>query len=396
MRWVLGWWRLSLASVAVAAGMGGVEATAFAGEPQSAAGGAKSSAPAGGASGGAAGAQSGGVAGAQDKATAEDLYQQGMALLKQAKWAEAAAKLEESNRIDPAPGTTVNLADCYEHMGRLASAWTLFVDAATVFSRRTPPDPRADKAKARAEALYPKLARLTVEAPEGVRGLPGLVVKRDGVEVGAAQLGTGIAVDPGTHVIEVSAPGKKPWTKDVKVEGDAAKVTVTIGPLEDAPKGANETGGAGAGDGASGGTGEWPWQKKAALGVGAAGVAGLVAGAVTGGLALTKAGDLSKECSAGDPHLCTVNGVALASDAKTMATVSTLGFAAGGVLAAAGIVLWIVAPSDGAQSGADVKGKSASSGVATQPSVAGRSSGPRVWIAPEVGARTGVTAGLVW
>ncbi|MFO0588535.1 MAG: hypothetical protein U0441_13385 [Polyangiaceae bacterium] len=407
MRRVLGWWRLAVFSGVVTVGMGGVERTASAGEPQSAPGGAKSAGatPGDGATGG--------VAGAQNKATAEDLYQQGMTLLKQSKWAEAAAKLEESNRIDPAPGTTVNLADCYEHMGRLASAWTLFVDAATVFGRRTPPDPRGDKAKARAEALYPRLARLTLEVPESVRAVAGLVVKRDGVEVGGAQLGTGIAVDPGTHAIEVTAPGKKAWTKDVKVEGDAAKVTVTLGPLEDAPKGEGVGGGSGGVAGGGGGTpgsagasggnggapsgnGEWPWQKKAAIGVGAVGVAGLVAGAVTGGLAMGKAGDLSKECSASDPHLCTANGVTLASDAKTMAMVSTIGFAAGGALAAAGIVLWIVAPSDRAQSGTNVKGKEANGDAQTRPTSTARDSGPRVWLAPEVGVRTGATVGVSW
>src|SRR5689334_2063086 len=77
--------------------------------------------------------------GAGDKAVAEDLFQQGVELIGKGKWTEAAAKLEESNRLDRAPGTTVNLADCYEHMGKLASAWTLFVEAASVFERRAPP-----------------------------------------------------------------------------------------------------------------------------------------------------------------------------------------------------------------------------------------------------------------
>src|SRR5689334_2088270 len=88
--------------------------------------------------------------GAGATVTAEDLFQQGVALANQGKWAEAATKFEESNRVERAPGTTVNLADCYEHVGKLASAWTLFVEAAAAFNRRTPPDERGAKAQGRA------------------------------------------------------------------------------------------------------------------------------------------------------------------------------------------------------------------------------------------------------
>jgi hypothetical protein len=335
-------------------------------------------------------------AGTGQKVAAEDLYQQGMQLLQAGKWAEAAAKLEESNRLDRAPGTTVNLADCYEHLGKTASAWTLFVEAATIFNRRTPPDPRGPKAQARADALYPGLSRLTIDVPAEVReGAKGLVVKRDGSEVGAAQLGTAIAVDPGTHVIEASAPGKKGWKTEVRVDGNGAKASVSVPVLADAPadgggaaaKGGvgagvgNGTGGSGAGDsvaGDSGAAGVWAWQKKAAIGAAGAGVAGLAVGAIFGGIALGKHGDVAKECSAGQPRVCSAAGLQAVSDEKTPALVSTIGFAAGGALAAAGVVLWLAAPS-GAKGGA---GKS--------------DTAARVWVAPAVGARTGIDAGVVW
>ena len=53
--------------------------------------------------------------------------------------------------------------------------------------------------------------------------------------MGAAQFGTGIAVDPGTHAIEVSAPGKRTWTAEVKVGPDAAKASLAVPALVDAP-----------------------------------------------------------------------------------------------------------------------------------------------------------------
>jgi hypothetical protein len=42
--------------------------------------------------------------------------------------------------------------------------------------------------------------------------------------------------------------------------------------------------------------------------------------------------------------LCTPNGLSLTNDARNAATLSTIGFIAGGTLVAAGVVLWIAAP----------------------------------------------------
>lgn len=338
----------------------------------------------------------GGEVGAGAKVAAEDLYQQGLRLAEQGQWAEAAAKLEESNRLDRAPGTTINLADCYEHLGKVASAWTLFVEAATIFNRRTPPDPRGAVAQSRADKLYPLLSRLTIEVPAEVRSLPGLVVRRDGEEVGAAQLGTAIAVDPGPHVVEVSAPGKQPWRGEVKVgAGDsdagsvpsgagAASATVTVPMLSDAkaPGGAAGAGGAGGGgDGA--GAGGWPWQKKVSLGLAGAGLVGIAVGAAFGADALGKHAALEGHCSPGAPRACDAEGLRIASDQSTVAAVSTAGFVAGGVLAVAGVVLWVVAPSGGA-------------GAARGGAGSGESGRARVWVAPVVGREVGAAVGAAW
>jgi hypothetical protein len=296
------------------------------------------------------------------KVAAEDLYDQGIALTKQGKWAEAAVKLEESNRLERAPGTTLNLANCYEQLGKLASAWTLYVEAAGIFGGRTPPDPRGALAQERADALKPRLSRLTIEVPPEVAALSGLEVRRDGQKVGAGQFGTAIAVDAGPHVIEVSAPGKEPWKTEVKVGAGAAKETIRIPSLSDA----KPTEG-----GAAGG---WPWQKKVAVGAAGAGLLGVVVGAAFGADALGKHDELQKQCTPGTPRACTAAGIETANAQSTVATISTAGFAAGGALIAAGVVLWLVAP----------------------PSEGVRQSAPRVWLAPSVGAQTGVVVGGVF
>src|SRR5262245_28993804 len=62
-------------------------------------------------------------------AQAEALFRQGRELLAAGKVAEACTAFEESQKVDPAVTTLLNLASCREMNSQLATAWGLFIEA---------------------------------------------------------------------------------------------------------------------------------------------------------------------------------------------------------------------------------------------------------------------------
>ena len=155
---------------------------------------------------------------------AQKAFDEGMKLLDQGKAAEACPKLEESQRLDPAMGTQFRLAECWEKLGRTASAWALFrqvVSEAQAAGR----DDRAAHATARATALEPRLTRILIVVAPSAR-VPGLIVRRDGAVVDEAQWGRGVAVDPGSHLVSATAPGKKTWEQEQQARSGTLEITI--------------------------------------------------------------------------------------------------------------------------------------------------------------------------
>ena len=165
-----------------------------------------------------------------DKAAAEAAFQKAKELATQGKYADACPLFESSYKADPALGALLNLADCHEHVGKTATAWAEFDDAATQAHRAS--DAREAYAKQRADALLPKLAHLTLHPP--LAAIPRTVVTRDDTDV-TALVGAAMPVDPGAHVITESAPGYTAWTQTVTVP-DGQAVELALGDLEKAPE----------------------------------------------------------------------------------------------------------------------------------------------------------------
>lgn len=141
-------------------------------------------------------------------AAAEKVYRDGKALFAAGKTAEACAAFRRSQELQPRVGTLLNLGECEEKLGRFASAWVAFVDARSLATRLS--DARATLADERAAALAPRLAYVTLKTPAG-EPPAGLAVRRNELDVPAAELEIEVPLDPGHYDFEVRAPGFKPW-----------------------------------------------------------------------------------------------------------------------------------------------------------------------------------------
>jgi hypothetical protein len=166
-------------------------------------------------------------------AVAEALYRQARDLLAAGNYVMACPKFAESQRLDPATGTLLNLAACHEKQGRLASAWLEYSDAA-VAARRDQREDRVEYAQGRAASLESKLSRLTLLLAADA-DQPELSIELDGASVGRAVVGAPTPVDPGSHTVRASAPGKKPWSQSVQIGAESDQQSLTIPKLEVAP-----------------------------------------------------------------------------------------------------------------------------------------------------------------
>jgi hypothetical protein len=293
-----------------------------------------------------------------DRTRATQLFRDARALMAEKRYAEACGMLEESQRLDPAGGTLLNVALCHELQGRAATAWSEFKEAMRVAQRDHRPD-REAAAEGHVRALEPHLARLVIEVPPDAR-VRGVVVRRDGAEVAAADWGAAVPVDPGDHVVEAEAPGRTPWRATISVGGEGDSPTVRIPVLEPpppvpspppvlppeaappappapvyreaevqakpplAPRPVRSI------------------QRPIAIGVGVAGVVGLGIGASFGLQASSKWGDAQPFCR--DGMCTTATAYASWQDARSSASTATAAFVVGAVAMATGIVLWVTAP----------------------------------------------------
>ena len=282
---------------------------------------------------------------------ADDAFKQGRELMKAGKYAEACVAFNESQRLDPSLGTQFNIAQCEEKTGKLASALRIYKDLAQYDTNGTRRAAAADLAG----KLEPRVPKLQVQLSAKPAGI---VVTVDGAACTACLTGA-TPVDSGTVTIVVKAPGFKGATATATVAEDAKLTTVpiklepaapTVVPVKpttppsampialpppavttqsDAPPRSR--------------------RKTYAMVAVAGGGAVLATGVVFGILARGKWNDAKAVC--GGSTTCptdadTMRATALGDSASSRANVSTALVIAGGVIAAAGVVLYVTRPKE--------------------------------------------------
>ena len=277
---------------------------------------------------------------ADDLATAQALFEAARVAVVHGDYAGACSKFAESQRLDPAPGTLLNLADCEEHLGHLARAWDAWHEGIALLPRA---DERLPPARQRAQALEGRLPRLLLRlAPSAP---PTTKLRCDDTEIGTASLGVPLPVDPGLHVVHAEAAGRAPSSTEVTLaEGETRAIDVAPGPPVApppestpppapapglAPPSAPESGRSASGLRVTG------WV------IGTVGFVGLGLGTAAGLLTISKKAAVDLHCVAGKG--CDPVGYDAATSGHTLAVESNVCFAVGAVLAIAGVSLVLAA-----------------------------------------------------
>jgi hypothetical protein len=299
------------------------------------------------------------------KVTAEAYFDDALRLMKSGAFNEACAKLEASQRLDPAVGTLLYLAECYEKRGRTASAWVTFRDAEAL-ARATAQPQRAEMARLHADTLQAGLSRVTVDITAETRAIPGLQVRCGSVPIDPSLPSAALPVDPGEVVVEASAPGFTTFSRSITVLA-GNRLTVSIPALTRQPSAALPAPAAGASPLPTSDTGptpavsspspttENPGSRSGALtpqaatekrslvwpiALGAVGVVGLGIGGVFGAKAIGNASDAKDLCPNGK---CTeARGESLMDSARHQAQISNVAFAVGAAGLAAGIIVYLL------------------------------------------------------
>lgn len=278
----------------------------------------------------------------KDPVAATELFTQGRDYLQQGDLDKACALFAESLRLDPAVGTALNLAECEQRRGRLAMALRQWQQAINLAKATN--DERLEVAMERHAALEPRVPKLTVRLEPGAPD--GVVVMREDVELGRASLGRALPVDPGRHVIVVTAPGHEDSRQTVLLrEGEDKKVMVRVGeptkgskPVAVKPARPVES----------------ERDRTLAYVLGGVGAAGLLAGTVTGVMLMNERKKVDEHCD--DRDRCDATGLAAADAGKKLVPINTVAWVVGVAGLGAGAYFYFTAPPSDASSVASPSG----------------------------------------
>jgi serine/threonine-protein kinase len=266
---------------------------------------------------------------ADDRAAAEQLFQQGKALMGQGHVAEACSKFAAAAELSRTPGVRLNLGDCYDKLERTGSAWVAY-DEARSLALRLGDTAAAELARQRLATIEPRLSYVIVIVPKDA-ALPGLEVFRDGQKMPEAAWGTPVPVDPGDHTISAAAPGRAEWFTHTKVAGARTSVMIPVLPPAAPAAPTSEAS-------------SWGTQRTLAVIGAGLGVVGIGLGTYFGARMLSSKSDYQNN-QRPDGTCANPQCASSSQDAISAGNAATVSWIAGGALLAAGAGLWLLQPS---------------------------------------------------
>ncbi len=280
---------------------------------------------------------------AQNSAQAEVLYKEGQQLIGQGKFAEACQRLAASFKLDPQPNTELLQGVCYTKMGKTASAYNSFIDAASTLPKGGGPQQyAADQAKALETQLLKVRVKFQPTVPQGLALHFDDETKTRDKDFADID----IALDPGDHDLFVTAPGKHDYTKHFKLDASSSPHDLIVNMTDKTQEELDKEKGGGGGGQVIVEKPEASWSTLKTLGLISMIVGGV--GLVFGGIFLGV--DISNISTAGtsnqsecalqtNPATCSK----ALDAAKTLdSPLMTAGLVAGGVFLVAGIVMFVV------------------------------------------------------
>jgi hypothetical protein len=155
-------------------------------------------------------------------ASARRLFREGLGHADAGRWREAADSFTRAYSIRPSPEIAYNLSTSLTHLDRLVSSAELLRQVASD-PDATPPVRAA--AEARLAQVLPRLAHLTIE----LRAADGGQLWLDGRPLDRLAVGTPVAVDPGSHLVELRSGAHATASRALSLDEGAHEVVV-LGP----------------------------------------------------------------------------------------------------------------------------------------------------------------------
>lgn len=137
-------------------------------------------------------------------------FDQGSKAFADGRFADALKEFQTSMTLEPSPNTRIKIARCYKALGQIGSAYVQFHRTAHEAQDRINATgearyaPTRDAAEAEAQALDASVPRLSLELPSPLPADLRLIL--DGTEVPRESFARPIPIDPGDHILRISAP----------------------------------------------------------------------------------------------------------------------------------------------------------------------------------------------